>query len=44
MITPEGNLNARYAADRLHLSGAGYEQLARWLREAGGPVASHLGG
>lgn len=35
IVQEDGTLNPAYAADRLHLSGAGYEHLAAWLAETG---------
>ena len=36
---PDGQLAARLAADRLHLNATGYQVLADWIRQEGGPLA-----
>jgi lysophospholipase L1-like esterase len=41
---PDGSLVPASAADRLHLNGAGYRALARWLVEDGGAVGRLLAG
>ena len=43
ITTGDGSLARECSADRLHLNGLGYRHLARWIVEAGGPVASLLG-
>lgn len=46
VVLESGALNPAFAADRLHLSGAGYEHLADWLAETGalGPGSAGTSG
>lgn len=39
---PDGSLDPAFAADRLHLNGAGYEHLRRWILESPGPISGLL--
>ena len=39
---PDGSLNPAFAADRLHLNGAGYEHLRKWILGASGPISGLL--
>ncbi|MFT7680307.1 MAG: lysophospholipase L1-like esterase [Planctomycetota bacterium] len=39
---PDGSLDPAYTADRLHLNGAGYEHLRKWILESSGPISGLL--
>ena len=39
ILEPNGSLAPAFAADRLHLNGAGYEHLRRWILESSGPAS-----
>ena len=42
LITEAGDLAYSHSADRLHLNGTGYRQLAAWILEEGGAVGTLL--